>query len=61
MRKMGVKTLVKEELELSGEISNEFEDIKNQKGANLSDQRAIRFSFFSCLYTANWLVTRPPG
>jgi len=55
MRKMGVKTLVKEELELSGEISNEFEDIKNQKGANLSDQRAIRFSFFSCLYTANWL------
>ena len=54
MRKMGVKTLVEEELEPNIEISNEFEDIEKQTKNKLSERKAIRFSFFSCSCTDKW-------
>jgi len=59
MRKMGVKTLVEEELEPNTEISYEFEDLEKQIKTKLIDPKAIRISFFSCPYNKEWW-TFPP-
>lgn len=48
MRKMGAKTLLREELEPNDEIRQEFEDLQTRVGKTLpSEPSAIRFSFFA--------------
>ena len=48
MRKMGAKTLIKEELEPNQEICEEFADLETRIGKGLMNEtEAIRFTFFA--------------
>jgi hypothetical protein len=64
MRKMGAKTLLREELEPNEEIRQEFEDLETRVGKKLPrEPKAIRLSFFAapCPDKDKWREQLPPA